>query len=279
MKSQIGSFVTTLLIVLTTQAMKGEPAFSFNSTSIPGVNVIPPRSETFNAKVNEIVDPAVLSDIQGILPFTYILQNSSDKTVIAYAGRWVLTDSDGHITTTYATWWNLSTLKGGDAIAPGESRLMSPIPRLGIKNYGPTGTALRNQVQRFASLFSSKAQVELAVDSVVFDDGKAFGPNLTNTAARAQAFLDAERAVADAPPSQIVAAATAAVAPQTGSARIVSPLSDPPTYSEALIHYQQRILTSLGQTAAISQADAQAKLVAFRQKIAPKRSLKIIKQN
>ena len=203
--------------------MKSEPIFSFNSVFISGVNVIPPRSDTFAAKVNEIVDPAVLSDVQTILPFTYILQNSSDKNIIAYAGRWILTDDGGHVTTTIATWWNLSTLKGGDAIAPGESRLVSPIFRLGIRNYGPTGTALQRQVQRFASSVSSKVRVELFVDSVIFEDGKAFGPDLTNTAARAQAFLDAERAVANAPSSELaVAASQATTASQAGSVRQVS---------------------------------------------------------
>ena len=274
MPSRNAKLLACLLFCSTAPLMKSEPEFLFHAQNIPGVEVIYPRSDQFAAAIKTTVDPAVLPDIQDLLPFTYVLRNISNKTIIAYSSRWTLTDAMGHVNTTNATWWNLSTLTGGDVIEPKDARLVSPIFRLGVRSYGPTGATLQRQVERFASLFGSKSGVELSIDTVIFDDGTAFGPDLTNTVARAQAFLDAERQVADKSSFEIAKSLAS-----TRPANRFTPLSNPPTYQECLAHYRRLILDGLSQVSIANKSDTSTTLSSLRHNVERKRGLAIVKKD
>lgn len=182
--------------------MNTNPQYVFRKASVPGVAIIEPNSPEFHSKVDSIVDPAVLFHIWPVLPFSYVLENISDKCIIVYSTRWTLTDLAGNITTRDYNWWNLSTLRGGDAIASGESRLVSPIFRLGVPTAGPIANGRSRQLQRTLAAFSAKAKVETTVETVIFEDGRAFGADATNASVQAQAYLDAEHQVANALASQ-----------------------------------------------------------------------------
>jgi hypothetical protein len=188
---------SVLLFVIGIAPMNAEPNYSFKKTSLSGVTIIDSKSPEFMTAVTPLVDPAVFPSIQAILPFSYVLKNNTNKFIIVYSTRWTLIDSSGQVTTQDRTWWNLSTLRDGDAIAPGASRFVSPIFRLGVPRVGPTGDALSHQIERTLAQFSSKAKVETSLETVIFEDGSAVGTDATNATAQAQAYLDAERQVLD----------------------------------------------------------------------------------
>src|SRR6516162_2438129 len=109
-------------LIVVTLPIHGESAVSFNMAPIPGIVTITPESPQFPAYIRSLADPELLPQIQAILPFCYFLQNTTAQSISAYSTRWTLTDSSGRTTFQDRTWWNLSTLRGGDAIAPGAIR-------------------------------------------------------------------------------------------------------------------------------------------------------------
>lgn len=253
--------------------MNANPQYVFHKASLPGVTIIEPNSPEFHSEVASVVDPSVLSDIRAALPFLYVLKNISDKLIIVYSTRWTLTDSAGNVTTRDCNWWNLSTLRDCDAIAPGESRLVSPIFRLGVPTVGPTGTGLSRQLQRTLAAFNSKAKVETTVETVIFEDGRAFGPDATNATGQAQAYLDAEREVANALASGTAAQALAAMA--AGPRTFV--ISNPAQYHERLVYYRKNFASLLLALIQSKSKDVASRIDKIQENVAQKRSLNIVR--
>jgi len=79
--------------------MNANPQYIFHKASLPGVTIIESNSPEFHSEVASVVDPTLLSDIQPVPPFSYVLKKTSDKFIIVYSTRWTLTDSTGKITT------------------------------------------------------------------------------------------------------------------------------------------------------------------------------------
>ncbi len=265
--------------------MNADLQYVHHTASLPGVEIIQPNTLKFLTAVTSLVDHEVLPSIQPVLPFSYVLRNTSDKFVIVYSTRWTLTDSAGNVTTQDRTWWNLSTLRDGDAIAPGASRLVSPIFRLGVANAGPTGPALSRQIQQTLDAFTSKARVETSVETIVFEDGSAVGTDATNATGQAQAYLDAQRQMVDSFNSQTALAggnvdqstSSVAAGPRTYK------MSDPPQYEESLALYRQSFTSVFGNlTASKSMSEmsvtASSTIEAFQRNVAKKRSLNIFRQ-
>lgn len=250
---------------------------TFQSLSSPSarVSVITPESRGFTAAIQSLVEPAVLPLIEGILPFCYVLTNSSDKFIIAYSTRWTLIDSSGQATFQDRTWWNLTTLRGGDAIAPGASKFVSPIFRLGVPNVGPTGSALSRELQRMVSAFATKKSVVASLETVIFEDGSAFGTDATNAVAQAQAHLDGERRLSDlisrvtAAQGDVTKALNSLVPSPSGPRTYVS--SNPPQYDERVVQRQQSLASLLVRM-------TPDQLEAFKQRVAKNRNLNIVKQ-
>lgn len=268
------TILSSCYLRLAAGSMNANPQYVFHKASLPGVTIIEPTSPEFNSEVACVVDPAVLSDIQPVLPFSYVLKNTSDKFIILYSTRWTLTDLAGKVTTRDCNWWNLSTLRDGDAIAPGESRLVSPIFRLGVRNVGPTGSALSRQLQRTLAAFDSKTKVETRVETVIFEDGRAFGPDATTATGQAQAYLDAEREIADALGSKNAAQTLTAMA--AGPRSFV--MSNPAQYQESLIYYRKNFASILLPLMQSKSTDAASRLDRVRENVAQKRSLNIVRQ-
>ncbi len=255
--------------------MNANPQYVFHRASLPGVTIIEPHSPEFHSEVVSVVDPAVSSDVQPVLPFSYVLKNISDKFIIVYSTRWTLTDSAGAVTTRDCNWWNLSTLRDGNAIAPGESRLVSPIFRLGVPRAGPTGNGLSRQLERILAAFDSKAKVETTVETVIFEDGCAFGPDATNATGQAQAYLDAQREVANALASQNAAQTLAEMA--AGPRAYV--MSHPAQYQESLAYYRKNFASLLLALMQSKLTDVALRLDQIQENVAQKRNLTIVRQS
>ena len=242
------------------------------------MTVVVPGSSTFSAAVQSIVDPIVFADIQPLLPFCYVLQNNTDRFIIAYSTRWTLTDSSGTATTEDATWWNLSSFRGGDAIAPGASRLVSPIFRLGVASFGPTGSALSKQLQQTLADFNRQDKVAVSLETVIFDDGTAIGTDATGAIASARAYLDGEREVSDlisqtmASQGDVMQLLTTLAGPPGAK----SYMSNPPRYEESLTA-RKRLVASL-LLHRIQSGNAADQLELFQQSIANKSIVNIVKQ-
>jgi hypothetical protein len=264
-----------VLSIVAITPMSADPQYVFHPVSLPGVTLIEANTPEFLPLVTSLVDPAVLSSIQPVLPFSYVLKNTSNKFIIVYSTRWTLIDSAGNVTTQDRTWWNLSTLRDGDAIAPGASRLVSPIFRLGVSNAGPTGAALSRQIQRTLGAFTSKARVETSVETVIFEDGSAVGTDATNATAQAQAYLDAEREVVDNLSSQ--AATTQAFSSVAAGPRTYK-ISNPPQYEESLALYRQSFTSAFASLMQSNSVSATSRLEEIQQNVTKKRSLNIFRQ-
>jgi len=251
--------------------MDAGPTYIFSTASLPGTDIIRPDAPEFRAAVNCLVDPAVLSTIQPVLPFSYILRNTSNKYIVVYSTRWTLTDSTGTVTSQDRTWWNLSTLRDGDAIAPGASRLVSPMFRLGVPGAGPTGAELSQKIERTLSTFASKQTVVTSLETVVFEDGLAVGADATNATAQAQAYLDAERQIVDSIQTAGHAELQQALGSFVAGARTYK-MSNPPQYDESLALYRRTFASALLARMRPSDLDR------LQQNVANKRNLDIFRQ-
>jgi hypothetical protein len=252
--------------------------YSFQDASLPGVTIINSNSPEFLPAVNSLVDPTILSNIQAILPFSYVLKNNTSKFIIVYSTRWTLTDPSGQVTTQDRTGGTLSTLRDGDAIAPGASRLVSPIFRLGVRNAGPAGSALSQKIERTIAAFSSKAKVEISLETVIFEDGKAVGTDATNATAQAQACLDAERQVLEDLAAQKGSQSANADVKQLLSGQASGPrawpMSNPPQYDEGLAMYRHSLATTLLRQLQQNSIGTDA-LSQIEQSVESKRNLRI----
>jgi hypothetical protein len=258
--------------------MNSEPLVSFHMPLVPGVTLIVPGSAAFSAAAQSVVDPLVFADIEPLLPFCYVLRNNTDKSIIVYSTRWTLTDSLGTSTTQDATWWNLSSFRGGDAIEPGASRLVSPIFRLGVTSFGPTGSALSKQLRQTLADFNRQDKLAVSLETVIFADGTAIGTDATGAIVSARAYLDGEREVKDlfaqtmAAQGDVIQLLTNLVGPPGARTYV----SNPPQYEESLAARKRSLANSLLHLIQPG-SNAADRLKPFQQKIANKPIVRIVK--
>jgi hypothetical protein len=151
-----------------------------------------------------------------------------------------------------------------------------------VGNAGPTAAALTRQIQQTLSIFASKPHIEISLETVIFEDGSAFGTDATNATAQAQAYLDAERQVASALPSGAVTTVGSAnevlntMAAVSGRRRYQ--LSNPPQYDESLALYKQSLASALVKLTESKSGDAVSRIDKFQKNVASKQSLSIYRQ-
>jgi len=175
-----------------------------------------------------------------------------------------------------ATWCNLASFRGGDAIEPGSDRLVSPILRLGMSRVGPSGDGLSKQLRQVLADFGTKSRVNVSLETIVFSDGSVIGPDRTNAAAQARAYLDAERQIANlisgtqASGGDVAQALNGLANPQDSKIY----LSFPPTYEESLAN-KTRQLASLLLHSVQTRPDAVDGLLGFKKNVDGKRHMRI----
>ena len=110
---------------------------------------------------------------EGLRQYAYVLQNHSDKQVIALHVLWTITEPDGsrhvrHDVTDNLLSQSYPVLKGKAALVmvPG---LHAPLETSGSKLQGSSESGLRS-VQTAAS-------VTMSIDAIIYEDGEIAGPN------------------------------------------------------------------------------------------------------
>jgi hypothetical protein len=123
-----------------------------------------------------------------VYPYSFILGNSTALTIIAFGARWTCVDASGTVRTHDRVWSNLANFTGGNAVAPGATRLVTP-----VLSWDPNLTS--SALAKAMAPFKNQRAVTASLEAVILRDGTAAGPDANNTIPRIQARLDAERQV------------------------------------------------------------------------------------
>jgi hypothetical protein len=152
--------------------------------AIAAVNVNDPQQKSSIDKI-----PA---EFRPILKYCYFIRNDFEETIVSYSTRWTRSSTSTVPQSFDATWWDLDTLRGGDTIAPGELRLVTPIYGLGVRD-ADISVTIQEQVKRFLLDHDSAKAVKVSLDSIILEDGRAFGPDRGQAVAGAQAHIDVRK--------------------------------------------------------------------------------------
>ncbi len=137
-------------------------------------------------------------DGRSIFPYSFVLQNDSGHTIVAYSARWSATDASGRVTTHDRLYENPLTLDEGGAISPKASRLVSPLSGLNssvaARNTSMT-VKIESSIPKTIKTFSRQVSVTISLDAVVFENGLALGPDSSNSIPNLQAWMDAKREI------------------------------------------------------------------------------------
>ena len=157
-----------------------------NGVEALGIQVIPYDSPGFRDELAKAVTASATGpEDEDFYPFCYILRNGTNKHVALYStGITIMGALDKPVAGTY-TWRNLQTFRGGDAIAPGASRLVSPVYRL--------GSAKNDILKKLQAQEQRSEGVTISVEAILFDDGTFVGPDTRGMVESARGYLDAER--------------------------------------------------------------------------------------
>lgn len=163
------------------------PRLILHSLDSDGVILLGSHSKEFTAALNPARDRS--TDI--LLPYTQLLQNNTDDNIIAYAIRWECKGIDGNVIPKELTLWNFDTYRGGNAIAPHSSRLVSSVPGIGALRIRLPEPALKS-VEDTRGFFDRQESISVLIDLIVFESGRVIGPDVGGWRARLKAHLDAE---------------------------------------------------------------------------------------
>jgi len=204
-----------------------------NTKSLPehGLIIISPSDPSFDNELASIVKDEPNTFVESFKPFSALLKNTGNKTVVAYCLKWEMVKTDGTIvprviaeSTPTALMdggppnlEHLST-SGGYTIAPNSVRFVSPFPSLGQGTGGGIGgyigdsadhrtIAAFQKAARDKSLsatfdiirkeLQSYTSVTVSIDGAFFEDGIFIGPDSTQFFARLKTRIDAKHDLLD----------------------------------------------------------------------------------
>jgi hypothetical protein len=143
--------------------------------------------------------PGVLSqsaiDISPVLPYSFVLRNTSAQTIVAYSARWTTTDADGHVRTHDMVWANLQTLSGGSAIAPSSDRLVMPLQQLAPSSSSKSIARFSATIDNVQKMFGNQAKIAVSLEVTIADNGLALGSDSGNVIQQISSRIDAQREV------------------------------------------------------------------------------------
>jgi len=176
----------------------------FNTKDIPGsgLNIVTPADPDFDGTVKARLG-AKMAVIEPLLPFTVLLRNSGDRTVIAYSLKWELMRNDGQTLTqnrSYTTLWKLMGVEGadrdGNIIRPNSFALAAPA-NLDLNHFADNEVnndpKLQEYVTNIRSELAAFSGMTVTLDGVFFDDGTFVGPDTTDYFLKVKKLRDARR--------------------------------------------------------------------------------------
>jgi hypothetical protein len=158
-----------------------------------GLVLIKAGEPQFNELAKHLLGDQFPPELEMLKPYSAVLYNRSDKTVVAYALRWEYTSasgklvhidlSDGEVTSLLDGETKKTTgeyEKAGPAVA-GRSWIVVTPPTALKTNSGAKERASdsnhQNFLQTLASRFSQATDISITLDGAFFEDGSFVGPN------------------------------------------------------------------------------------------------------
>jgi hypothetical protein len=180
-------------ILLATSACAVDPAMVKEDFRDRGLSIVLPDEPAYQAELQRLGFSAPPS------PYSVVVKNTSHRGIVALGLRFTKQFANGHIATSDVAGTEPSALidRGQPAhdekpyralVMPGGSRLVTPED--GIIIHPPSGPGPGHTVFR-TRLPWVVTKVEL--DSVVFDDGEAIGPDHLDVVERLRAHVDAQQ--------------------------------------------------------------------------------------
>lgn len=176
----------------------------FNTKDIPGsgLNIVTPADPDFDGTVKAQLGEK-MAVIEPLLPFTVLLRNSGDRTVIAYSLKWELIRNDGQTLTqtrSYTTLWKLMGEEGadrdGNIIRPNSFAFAAPV-NFDLNHLAEDDAnddpKLQEYVNDIRSELAAFTGMTVTLDGVFFDDGTFVGPDTTDYFLKVKKLRDARR--------------------------------------------------------------------------------------
>jgi hypothetical protein len=162
-----------------------------------GINLAYSPTGSFENLAPSTISASAIGYLNPLYPFSFTLENTADKIVIAFSVRWTCTDPRGVVRTHDRTISNLHTFTGGQAIAPRTVRLVTPVMTLSNLSVVPDAQskAASSSVTEALRMLQGQRSVVISLESVIFDDGAATGTDANGAITQIRARLDAERSL------------------------------------------------------------------------------------
>jgi hypothetical protein len=191
---------TLLIISALAQALSAQTVtFLQGDWEKSGIIVVPYDPSPGFAVAARSSAPGVLSqsavDISSVLPYSFILRNTSARTIVAYSARWATSDANGQVRTHDMTWENVQTLSGVSVIVPASDRLVMPVQQLAPPGSPSSMAKFSAAIDNVRKLFTNQAKIAVSLEAVIADNGVALGSDSGNTIQRISSRIDAQREV------------------------------------------------------------------------------------
>jgi hypothetical protein len=165
-----------------------DPPIIISSLDEVGIVLLPPSHPDFAAGLR----PGRRAEFDVIMPYTVVIKNRSEREVIAFTVLWKLTGQAGKTLIQTRSVYNFSTLGKGANLPPSASELVFTFS---VESGRSWNTAVEADLRRLIDIYSQQKAIRIVLDAVLFDDGRAFGPNQSHSIEKWQAWLEAEEAV------------------------------------------------------------------------------------
>jgi hypothetical protein len=180
--------------------MSAKPHVSYVGLPGSGIHLLPATSPEFIAALKSAADPESIFSIQSILPYSVMVKNFTEERLLMVTVRLYLTEPSGKRVwhdVTHGTRKNYPT----DMIAPGSLVLITPEGGLNTVLSGsnsmhiPEKKMLSLSLTQLLDQYSRQSEVDITLDSVVFEDGGVIGPDKSGNMQAVNAWIAAEENV------------------------------------------------------------------------------------
>lgn len=180
------------LVVVAAGIAMAQPPVSYESLDGVHVYLLPPGSPEFEAKLG----PEGKRVPGALLPYAVLIQNDSERNIVAWSIRWVFRFANRPLIHADWTSYNFLTLKPEDGIPAGKGRVATERGDA-QPTYLPLISVEEDHAAERARLYSAAVSATVSIESVLFDDGGTAGPDRNGWKPRLKAMLDAERDLTD----------------------------------------------------------------------------------
>lgn len=182
-----------------------------------GLRIIDPTDPSFDGKLNALLKGRMSETMEILKPFSFIIENKGQRTVVAHMIEWCFTGSDGKNECSRHMYISPMSLMEGetlseemqeqsDYIKPNKSRLLSLVEPNGTGGFrvdispdeaeqiGTEAAVDRKALlRRYGAELAKYTDITVSLDGVFFDDGTFAGNDTTGFFSMMKAHVDARR--------------------------------------------------------------------------------------